>query len=204
MQTLLLVGLLLGGMANATATLYTVTVKTSPPFLHNVFQIYTGTKAVLGTPLASSMGKMATFKLSTGTYTVISSQPEDVVQQYENGLAQFTIRSNRTVTVPIDPYPVMDKGGKVTFDRLLLGIKGRRLACQPGAVNDLCANVASPVQTVVRRLDTVVGVQKLEAWQGVEADAGHWTGKVVVGARTYVLYVLPLDVTKSFLVFERE
>ncbi|GGR16439.1 hypothetical protein GCM10008957_31360 [Deinococcus ruber] len=203
MRTLLLI-LLLSGMANAATTLYTVTVKTSPPFLHNVFQVYGGRRAVLGTPLASVMGTTATFKLAAGIYTVIATQSDDVVQQYEEGRAQFTVHSNKAVTVPIDPYPLMDKAGKATFSRLLSGLKGRQVACEPGAVNDLCATVMSPVQRVAHRVDTVTHAKRLEFWQGVEADEGHWTGKIVVGANTYVLYVLPLDVTRSFLVFERE
>ncbi|ULH18263.1 hypothetical protein MF271_22625 (plasmid) [Deinococcus sp. KNUC1210] len=204
MRTLLVMTALLGGMANAATKLYSVTVKTSPPFLHNVFQLYAGSTAVLGAPLASAMGKTASFKLSAGIYTVTSTQPDDVVQQYEEGRVQFTVRSDKTVTVPIDPYPVMDQAGKAAFTRLLSGIKGRQVACEPGAVNDLCASVMSPVQTVARRIDTVTDAKRVEFWQGAKADEGHWTGAVKVGANSYVLYVLPLDVIRSFLVFERE
>lgn len=188
MRNLLLLGLLLWGNAGA-VTLYTVTVKMAPVFDRSEFLVAPSNPALKKLYTQTKKGVTATFKLPEGTYTFYVQEPKVKPERYGVGSLTATISSNRTLTIPTDPWPVMDAGGRAAFNQLLIKMGGNFSDCDdPMAdVSQLCADVQNTSWGIVRsyvQLDE--SFVQTEAWRAVGAKG--YSASFALGGNRYGLF----------------
>ena len=178
-------GFLLLIQSSLAATLYTVTIKLSPSV--NDVQVLLGPvgKNSLGDFTKVSYTNTSVFKLPAGKYQVFADKRPKTssIQTFQLSSANFTVKGNMTVVVPIKMLKSLPDAGEKILSSFLLDITGTFEDCYKPDVRSVCATTDKSYKIVQGYVQLHSELNQIYPW--ISMGQGSYLGQFRIDGNLY-------------------